>query len=106
MVMPDDTLAISVREGTGLAVLINRIGGIAKERAGSGEDAVITQARHRALIEACLTNLETFLAGPSHQTELRAEDLRASVTALGKITGRVDVEDVLDQVFGRFCIGK
>lgn len=106
IVMPDDTTAISVRDGTGLAGLIERLGGIAKERAGSGEDAVITQTRHRSLIEACLHNLETFLAGPSHQTELRAEDLRASVTALGKITGRVDVEDVLDQVFGRFCIGK
>lgn len=106
LVLPDDILALSVATGPGLSELVARIGGIAAERAGSGEDAGITQIRHRQLIETCAGHLETFLREPSFQVEVRAEDLRAAVSALGRITGRVDVEDVLDQVFGRFCIGK
>ena len=106
VLLPDDMLAISAKSGAGMAELVGRLAGIAAERAGTGEEPAITQVRHRQLIEACASNLETFLRGPAHQVEIRAEDLRASVSALGRITGRVDVEDVLDQVFGRFCIGK
>jgi len=106
VLLPDDMLAISAKTGAGLADLVSRVGVIAVERAGSGEDAAITQVRHRRLIEACAAHLETFLRESPHDVEVRAEDLRASVAALGRITGRVDVEDVLDQVFGRFCIGK
>lgn len=106
VLLPDDILAISVTSGAGMGELVARLAGIAAERAGSGEEPAITQVRHRRLIEACAENLETFLREPPHQVEVRAEDLRASVSALGRITGRVDVEDVLDQVFGRFCIGK
>jgi tRNA modification GTPase len=43
---------------------------------------------------------------PASEHELRAEDLRQAVQAIGRITGRVDVEDVLGEIFGRFCIGK
>jgi tRNA modification GTPase len=50
--------------------------------------------------------LEAYLAGPPGELELRAEDLRRAAAALGRITGRVDVEDVLGEIFGRFCIGK
>ncbi len=106
VLLPDDILAISAKSGAGMAELVGRLAGIAAERAGTGEEPAITQVRHRQLIEACASNLETFLREPPHQVEIRAEDLRASVSALGRITGRVDVEDVLDQVFGRFCIGK
>jgi tRNA modification GTPase len=44
--------------------------------------------------------------GPADQYELRAEDLRRATQAIGRITGRVDVEDVLGEIFSRFCIGK
>ena len=50
--------------------------------------------------------LKSFLGSPMGEVELRAEDLRRSAQALGRLTGAVDVEDVLDQVFSRFCIGK
>jgi tRNA modification GTPase len=53
-----------------------------------------------------LSALSTFLSGASGDFELRAEDLRQAAHALGRITGRVDVEDVLGEIFGRFCIGK
>jgi tRNA modification GTPase len=46
------------------------------------------------------------LSGPSEAAELRAEDLRRAAQALGRLVGAIAVEDVLAQVFGRFCIGK
>jgi tRNA modification GTPase len=106
VVLPDDMVAISVRTGAGLVGLVERIGGIAGERIGGFDDPAITQARHRAAITRTAECLAAFLSEPAHQVEMRAEDLRAAVSALGRITGRVDVEDVLAQVFGRFCIGK
>jgi tRNA modification GTPase len=106
VLLPDDMLAISAKTGAGISELVERLAGIALERAGSGEEPAITQVRHRRLIEACAGHLETFLRDDSNMLEVRAEDLRAAVASLGRITGRVDVEDVLDQVFARFCIGK
>jgi tRNA modification GTPase len=99
-------LAISVRTGVGLPELTGAIARRAAERVGDTEAPVITQARHRHHLEACAVALEAYLAGGSHDLELRAEDLRRAATGLGRITGRVDVEDVLGEIFGRFCIGK
>jgi tRNA modification GTPase len=50
--------------------------------------------------------LERFLAGDLSGLELRAEELRLAAYALGRITGRVDVDDILDRIFAGFCIGK
>ena len=61
---------------------------------------------NRDALEACLADVRTFMAGDPAEPELRAEDLRRAAHALGRITGRVDVEDVLGEIFGRFCIGK
>ncbi|MFA5949193.1 MAG: tRNA uridine-5-carboxymethylaminomethyl(34) synthesis GTPase MnmE [Hyphomicrobium sp.] len=104
--LPDDTLGISVKIGTGLSALIGRLEVIAAERIGHLGVPAITQVRHRRLIETCAASLGAFLEGPASDVELRAEDLRRAADALGRITGRVDVEDVLDQVFKRFCLGK
>jgi tRNA modification GTPase len=90
----------------GLPELTGAIARRAAERVGDTEAPVITQARHRHHLEACAVALEAYLAGGSHDLELRAEDLRRAATGLGRITGRVDVEDVLGEIFGRFCIGK
>ncbi len=97
---------LSVVTGDGFEALVRRIAVIASERIGHHAEPALTQVRHRRLVEACRDNLEAFLDGAPEDVELRAEDLRQAADALGRITGRVDVEDVLDQVFGRFCIGK
>ena len=67
---------------------------------------MITQARHRRAIESAQQALDRFLGGSIDETELRAEDLRIAADALGRVVGRIDVEDVLGEIFGRFCIGK
>ncbi len=54
----------------------------------------------------CMQALQEFMRLPAGEHELRAEDLRLAAHALGRITGRVDVEDVLGDIFARFCIGK
>ncbi len=104
--LPDDMVAISAKTGLGVPELTKRLAAIAAERIGSGHEPAVAQVRHRRLLEACVEDLDAFLAGSPHEIELRAEDLRRAAGALGRITGRVDVEDVLDEVFKRFCVGK
>jgi len=101
----EDLIGISTRTGAGLDRLIARLELEAEKLLGAGEPAVITRARHRRALEDCLGHLESFLAG-GKAIELAAEELRLAARALGRVTGQVDVEDVLDQVFGSFCIGK
>ncbi len=99
-------LAVSARTGVGLPALVDRIAGLAEAALAPGEAPALTQARHRTALEDCALSLMDALAQDVLQAELAAEDLRRGAHALGRITGRVDVEDVLGQVFGRFCIGK
>ena len=82
------------------------IAALAREKIAPEDGPVITQARHREALENCVRSLRDALGGDVAALELRAEDLRRAAHALGRITGRVDAEQVLDQVFGRFCIGK
>ncbi|HZA02700.1 MAG TPA: GTPase, partial [Hyphomicrobiaceae bacterium] len=108
---PDDRLAdgmvaISAKTGCGIDELTRRIAAIARERLGGDEHPALTQVRHRKNLESCRDALTAFLRDSEQQLELRAEDLRQAANALGRLTGKVDPEDVLDQIFKRFCIGK
>lgn len=64
----------------------------------------LTRLRHREALSSCLAALNGAIE--ASEAELMAEDLRLAVREMGRITGRVDVEDVLDVIFGEFCIGK
>ena len=106
-VLPDDSVLVSAKTGAGLDDLTARVAAIAEDRlADRGHPAALTNARQRAHVSDAYNHLRIFLDGNPHETELRAEDLRCAAHALGRLTGRIDVEDVLDQIFGRFCIGK
>jgi tRNA modification GTPase len=104
--LPEGAVAVSAQTGFGLDRLTRRIGGYARARVGTDEGPALTQARHRQNLLRCRAALNTCLTSPIDEVELRAEDLRRAALALGRITGAVDVEDVLSEIFGRFCIGK
>lgn len=98
--------AISATTGEGIEGLTKRLATIARDAIGPGEHPALTQARHRANGLACLAALDAFARGHPEELELRADDLRQAASALGRLTGRIDAEEVLGQIFGRFCIGK
>ena len=85
-----------------LEALLDRGGG-EEER---NEVPVITRARHRVQVEKCVEALTAFLDDRSLGLDVAAEELRIASTELGRITGAVDVEEVLDVIFKDFCIGK
>ena len=102
---PRDGLAISLKTGAGLDVLLAEIERkVAEKLDGGGEAPVLTRARHRHALQQALTALNRGLE--ARDAELFAEDLRLATRAIGRITGRVDVEELLDVVFRDFCIGK
>ena len=63
------------------------------------------RARHRGHVEQCTAALERYEA-VHMQLEIAAEELRAAAKALGRVTGVIDTEDLLDAIFSEFCIGK
>ncbi|MFD2252373.1 tRNA modification GTPase [Pseudochelatococcus lubricantis] len=108
---PDDeviegAVAVSAKTGTGIDILLKRIEQQLAGRSDS-QTALITRERHRtALTDAARHLSRVSAAHVSTSPELLAEDIRLGMRALGRITGRVDVEDVLDRLFAGFCIGK
>ncbi len=96
--------AISVKDSTGIKELLAVLGREVEHRCGATGEIAITRARHRHALENCQEALDRL--AQVRESELAAEDLRLAVRALGQITGRVGVEDVLDMIFGEFCIGK
>src|SRR5690606_32825374 len=98
---------ISVRDGQGLDRLVAEIERRAEALLGGREAVLITRARHRAAVEEALVHLERFTRALGRgELEFLAEDLRLAARALGRITGRIEVDDILDVIFSEFCIGK
>ena len=95
---------VSAKTGAGIDALLKelteRVAALFKSRPGP----VLTRERHRAALEETAAALERGLG--AIMPELAAEDLRLALRALGRITGRVHVEDLLDRIFRDFCIGK
>jgi tRNA modification GTPase len=101
---PPAALGVSVLTGEGIDALLGRLTALVQERFAVGEAPVLTRVRHRTALEDCVASLER--AQNATLSELAAEDIRLAVRSLGRITGRVDVEDILDVIFREFCIGK
>lgn len=95
---------ISAKYSIGLENLTDKIASFIKERFTSSSDYLITRIRYRTALEECLENLAVFSL--DKEIELAAEDIRLACRAVGKITGAVDVDEILNNIFGSFCIGK
>ncbi|MGX9966474.1 tRNA uridine-5-carboxymethylaminomethyl(34) synthesis GTPase MnmE [Roseomonas sp. F4] len=98
------TLPTSVRTGQGLSALKQALTEAAQRHAGLGDAPALTRTRHRAALSEAVTHLAE--AESAGLPEVAAEGFRAALMALGRLTGRVEVEQVLDAVFRDFCIGK
>ncbi len=104
-------IAVSVKTGAGIEGLLEKITHEVVERCHLSAAPAITRVRHRQALEDCSEALlralaTTNQAAGGRNPELVAEDLRLAARSLGRITGRVDVEDILDVIFREFCIGK
>ena len=97
---------VSANTGAGIDALEARIEAIVRERLGARELPALSRARHRRAVEAAQSALVRCRERLADAPELAGEDARLAVRALESLTGRVDVEDILDRVFSQFCIGK
>jgi tRNA modification GTPase len=98
---------LSATSGEGFDDLLDQLTRHTEANLAGTEQAFVTRARHRHALEEVLAALRRALAGDvSGREDLLAEELRIAARALGRLTGRVDVEDILDVIFRDFCIGK
>ncbi|EJC81876.1 tRNA modification GTPase TrmE [Rhizobium leguminosarum bv. trifolii WSM2297] len=99
-------LQISTATGDGLPELRRLIGDIVARRFGGLSMAIPSRQRHKDSLAKCLSALDAAISKPDVDLELRTEQLRSAADYLGRITGRVDVEQLLGVIFSEFCIGK
>lgn len=100
------SFAVSATTGVGMDGLRAALAAHAAETFGAREPALVTRARQRELIAQSCAALQRALTLDESRADLLAEELRLAGRALGRLTGRVDVEDILDVIFRDFCIGK
>jgi tRNA modification GTPase len=100
-------LRVSAHSGAGVAELLDQIWRKAESAAGAVADVIPSQARHVSLIQSARMALHRAIEGrDSRYLEENAEDFRQASDSLGRIAGRIDIEDMLDAIFSNFCIGK
>lgn len=99
-----DYLPLSITNKLGIAELLSKLKEKVLELIPQQSSSLITQERYRVALQNCLTSLAEFSL--EKNIELAAEDLRFASNEIGKIIGKVDIENILDVIFSRFCIGK
>lgn len=100
--VPDTNLKISTKTGKGIPELISKITSILKEKYTS--TSLITRERYRIALKECTYHLSNSLN--VEELELKSEDIRLAARSLGRITGIIETNDILDVIFKEFCIGK
>ena len=101
-------IPISLETGSGMDKLLEVIEVRVVKKLEAAAPAAITRIRHRQALEEGLEALRRFESHDIRETDpaILAEDIRLAARALGRVTGQVGVEDILDKIFSRFCIGK
>lgn len=102
----EKAMGVSAKSGEGISALEQRIEDVVRERLSAREAPALSRARHRRAVESARSALGRCRDRLGDAPELAGEDARLAVRALESLTGRVDVEDVLDRIFSQFCIGK
>ena len=103
----DAVFNLSATSGEGFDLLLAELAQYAGNFLAGAESSLVTRARHRHALEETLAALHRAIApDTAGREDLLAEELRIAARALGRLTGRVDVEDILDVIFRDFCIGK
>ena len=97
---------VSVKTGHGMAEFFSNLEKTVHSMAANGESATLIRSRHKHVMASCVENLARASTLSTEHLELMAESLRAAAHDLGRLTGRIDVEEVLDAIFRNFCIGK
>lgn len=101
-----DCIQISTVTGQGIDTLIEAIKSYLPDMSSSSAFAVPTRRRHVECLTQAKTAIEESLSGNRQDLDIKAEHLRQASDSLGRITGRIDVEDLLDVIFSEFCVGK
>ncbi|NVN85899.1 MAG: tRNA uridine-5-carboxymethylaminomethyl(34) synthesis GTPase MnmE [Rhodopseudomonas sp.] len=96
---------ISASRGDGVPELVGRLQGFAEVFFGVGAGVLISRERHRQLLQHAAVALQCSME-VGIGVEVVAEELRVAGNTLGRLLGRVDVEEVLGEIFSRFCVGK
>lgn len=99
-----DILLISAKHHQGIDLLLQRITKVIEDKFTSNSNLLITRARYREALSQALQSLDLF--DLDKEIELSAEDIRLAAREIGKITGRIEIDEILDKIFGSFCIGK
>jgi tRNA modification GTPase len=102
----ENTLKVSAKTGLGMTDLIRTLEDKVREKSSHTEHAAVVRSRHKTAVNESIRMLNDSLFYPLEHIELAAEAVRGAATSIGRVTGRIDVEDLLDKIFGEFCIGK
>jgi tRNA modification GTPase len=102
----EGSFEISASRGDGVPELIAALVDFAQRYFGGTEGGLISRTRQRKLLQETATSLRRSVAVVGQGEELAAEELRLAAHSLGRLLGRVDVEDILDVIFREFCVGK
>ena len=105
--LPDGALPLSAREGRGMEQLLERLRAAVDASALDDGRTIVSNSRHYEALHHARTALDAALGGlETLPSDLLGEEIRQAIFHLGTITGEITTDEVLDQIFSKFCIGK
>lgn len=104
--LPASHLQISTKTGVGISRFVELLSALLRDRYGNVESSLLVSVRQVAIARNSIRLLNNALSLPGSQLELKAEEIRAAADDIGRLTGKIGVEEWLGAIFSRFCIGK